>query len=147
MSHVHAVRTAEVRKASDGIKQRPQFKAVHDLIDKYLKSLIPLSDVTILVPANIAVLRNYNSEQQATIISYNTIATRYLYRNLTEIPGGTLLDTIDTNQITKRGPNFQPFVAFKGAAALPTVLVVPNLWVGSDFTIQGTSTLLIPPGI
>ncbi|CAI5488944.1 unnamed protein product [Closterium sp. Naga37s-1] len=147
VSHVHALRATEVRKASDSIKQRPDFKNVHDLIDKYLKSLIPLTDITILIPANIVVLRNYNSDQQTAILSFNTITTRYLYRNLTDLPGGTLLDTLEGTQITKRGPNFQPFVAFKGPAALPSVLAVPNLWVGSDFTIQGTSTLLIPPGI
>ncbi|CAI5476414.1 unnamed protein product [Closterium sp. Yama58-4] len=147
VSHVQALRAAEVRKASDSIKQRPDFKNVHDLIDKYLKSLIPLTDITILIPANIFVLRSYTSDQQTAILSFNTITTRYLYRNLTDMPGGTLLDTLEGTQVTKRGPNFQPFVAFKGPAALPSVLAVPNLWVGSDFTIQGTSTLLIPPGI
>ncbi|CAI5488943.1 unnamed protein product [Closterium sp. Naga37s-1] len=115
--------------------------------DDELKSLIPLTDITILIPANIVVLRNYNSDQQTAILSFNTITTRYLYRNLTDLPGGTLLDTLEGTQVTKRGPNFQPFVAFKGPAALPSVLAVPNLWVGSDFTIMGTSTLLIPPGI
>ncbi|CAI5499441.1 unnamed protein product [Closterium sp. Naga37s-1] len=129
VSQVQALRATEVQKASDGIKQRPDFKNVHDLIDKYLKSLIPLTDITILIPANIFVLRNYNSDQQTAILSFNTITTRYLYRNLTDLPGGTLLDTLEGTQVTKRGPNFQPFVAFKGPAALPTVLAVPNLWV------------------
>ncbi|CAI7883101.1 unnamed protein product, partial [Closterium sp. NIES-54] len=35
VSQVQALRATEVQKASDGIKQRPDFKNVHDLIDKY----------------------------------------------------------------------------------------------------------------
>ncbi|GJP56325.1 hypothetical protein CLOM_g15387 [Closterium sp. NIES-68] len=140
-----AVSPREVRKASDSIKQRPEFKHVHDLIDKYLKSLIPLSDVTILIPAGIAQLYAYTAAQQTTIISYNTIDTRYLYRNFTNMKGGTILGSLEGSNIIKRGPNYQPVVGFQGTgAALWSMLVVPNLWIGSDFTIQGTTTLLIP---
>ncbi|CAI5934830.1 unnamed protein product [Closterium sp. NIES-65] len=140
-----ALNPREVRKASDGIKQRPEFKNVHDLIDKYLQQLIPLTDVTILIPVGIAQLYAYTSDQQTTIISYNTITTRYLYRNFTKMKGGASLDSLEGSTITKRGPNYQPVVGFQGTGAtLWSMLIIPNLWVGSDFTIQGTTTLLIP---
>ncbi|CAI5457576.1 unnamed protein product [Closterium sp. Yama58-4] len=145
VSDVSALNPGEVGRAIDFIGKRPEYKAIFKFVDDYLKSLIPLTDLTVLLPANIALLRNYTKDQQTTILSYNTIATRYLFRNLTNMPAGTELDTLEGNMVTKRGPKSLPTVTFKGAAKLPSVLAVPNLWVGTDFTIQGTSTLLIPP--
>ncbi|CAI7852253.1 unnamed protein product, partial [Closterium sp. NIES-54] len=147
VSQVSALRTKEVDRAVNGISQHPAYQGIHKFVDDYLKSKIPLTDITILLPANIAALRSYTKDQQSTILSYNTIATRYLFRNLTDIPPGTEIDTIEGNLVAKRGPKGQPIVTFQGGSKLPTALVVPNLWVGSDFTIQGTSTLLIPPDL
>ncbi|CAI5457573.1 unnamed protein product [Closterium sp. Yama58-4] len=144
---VSALRTKEVDRAVNSISQRPAYQGLHKFVDDYLKSKIPLTDITILLPANIAALQSYTKDQQTTILSYNTIATRYLFRNLTDIPPGTQIDTIEGNLVAKRGPKGQPIVTFQGGSKLPTALVVPNLWVGSDFTIQGTSTLLIPPDL
>ncbi|CAI5996299.1 unnamed protein product [Closterium sp. NIES-65] len=146
-SHVSALRTKEVDRAVNGISQHPAYQGLHKFVDDYLKSKIPLTDITILLPANIAALQSYTKDQQSTILSYNTIATRYLFRNLTDIPPGTQIDTIEGNLVAKRGPKGRPIVTFQGGSKLPTALVVPNLWVGSDFTIQGTSTLLIPPDL
>ncbi|GJP48706.1 hypothetical protein CLOM_g7987 [Closterium sp. NIES-68] len=146
-SLVCALKAKEVNRAVNSISQRPAYQAIHQFVDDYLKKQIPLTDITILLPANIAALQGYTKDQQTAILSYNTIATRYLFRNLTDIPPGTEIDTIDGNLVAKRGPKGQPIVTFQGAAKLPTALLVPNLWVGSDFTIQGTSTLLIPPDL
>ncbi|CAI5469110.1 unnamed protein product [Closterium sp. Yama58-4] len=146
-SQVSALKTKEVDRAVNGISQHPAYLGLHKFVDDYLKSKIPLTDITILLPANIAALQSYTKDQQSTILSYNTIATRYLFSNLTDIPPGTQIDTIEGNLVAKRGPKGRPIVTFQGGSKLPTALVVPNLWVGSDFTIQGTSTLLIPPDL
>ncbi|GJP48700.1 hypothetical protein CLOM_g7983 [Closterium sp. NIES-68] len=145
VSDVSALNPGEVGRAISIITKRPEYRSMFTFVDDYLKSLIPLTDLTVLLPANVGLLGNYTKDEQTTILSYNTIATRYIFRNFTTMAAGTELDTLEGNTIIKRGPRGLPTVTFKGAAKLPTVLALPNLWVGTDFTIQGTSTLLIPP--
>lgn len=136
--------------SDDGVKQPPTFGYTHALIDSWLQSLIPLSDVTILLPATIFTLATLSSDEQQNVLTYHIVSTRYRYRELTEIPGGTSLDTLQGATLIKRGPNFQPFVGFEGLIdpaqlAFPASLIVPNLWVGEAFTIHLISNTLTPP--
>eukprot|EP00475_Leptophrys_vorax_P043285 TRINITY_DN827_c0_g1_i2.p4 TRINITY_DN827_c0_g1~~TRINITY_DN827_c0_g1_i2.p4 ORF type:complete len:124 (+),score=6.86 TRINITY_DN827_c0_g1_i2:575-946(+) len=110
-----------------------------------VQSLIPLTDITILLPSNVATLQSLPSDQKQQILTYHVLPTRMLFKDLTAVKFGTAMDTLEGSTVTKYGPTGAPMVLFKGKNALPAALVGPDAYVGEAFTVQVISQVLTPP--
>lgn len=134
----------QMSAARQKIYQRPGFNATRAFVDQWLQSLIPLTDITLLLPANVATLQSLPSDQRDQILSYHVLTTRFLYKDITAVKSGDAMDTLEGSTVTKYGPAGSRVVLFKGKNALPAVLVGPDAYVGEAFTVQMISQVLTP---
>ncbi|CAI7863211.1 unnamed protein product [Closterium sp. NIES-53] len=129
----------------------PSFHLLPSPSPSTVSALTSLSDVTILLPLSPEVLSfmrtAFSPAKRDQILAFHVITKRYSYVNLTTLPGGTELETLEGMPLIKRGPNFQPLTLFQGRELVPSLVIVPNIFVGSTFSIHGISTVLIPPDL
>ncbi|GJP54421.1 hypothetical protein CLOM_g13508 [Closterium sp. NIES-68] len=141
----------EIARAKRQLKKMRLFGPITDVIDLILTSLIPLNDVTILLPVHARTIRffmgAFSSQKQQQLIAYHILEGRYDYRRLRYLPKGRKLNTLEGTQIVKRGRKGGLLVALKGKGGAPVPIVMPNLFNGSQFTIHAVSEMVVPHDI
>lgn len=142
----------DIRRAKVALKQRVKaFGVISDFVDLIMTSIVPLNDVTVLLPMEPRTLRfmmnafSYQKQQQLT--AYHVLDGRYNYRKLRRLPNGKQLKTLEGKTLIKRGRQRGLLTGLKGKGRMVARIVMPHLFNGSQFMIHGISHVVVPADI